>query len=691
MNRRTTFKTLFTLLGAAATFGMTQPADAVGTRTFVLSDQSSFEGGDLTGVAVASDGTVRAGLSLANAPIDDATSVWASVTLDDGSVLLGTGTGGRIYQVKNGKVSIAAETKAMAVSSLAVGPGGTVFAGTFPEGKIFKLAAGELDGGEKKPWVTLEKTEDVWALAYDAKKKALFAATGPDGKLFRINDASGKADVFFDSEEDHLVSVAVGPDGAVYTGSNGKGLLFRLKAPGRAEVVHDFDSDDVKAIAVAPADKGGAIYAVANEYKGTLGGLRSGKSSSLTPSPTPPKAAKPGKGQLWRFDRNGIAEQMIDNDKTHFVSLALDAEARPYVGTGAEGKVYTVDDNHVVQLVADTDERQVGALSISGNTPFLATSDPVVFHAIKATGGPDAVWTSKALDAGLRAKWGRLEWQVNGTVELETRSGNTEEPDDTWSAWSKAMARPGEIASPSARYLQVRSRWARDAKAVLREVRIAFVTDNARALITKLEAGELKSDTGGDKVPESGSAPEDHSEKLKITWKVENPDSDKLRYRIFYQREGTKGWFSMQEPNEELTKTTYSWDTSGMPEGRYRLALEASDELSNPPGRVTKHRQELAGVVVDNTAPVISGLSLNGNRLQGTASDQVGPISRLEFALVGKKSWFPIFPKDEVFDEPSEAFDVDVASLVPSGPHLVVVRAYDQSGNRIERTISRGR
>ena len=152
-----TTKALCTLLTTIVTVGLATQAHAVGTRSFKLSDDKSFDGGDLAGVAIASDGTVRAGLQLANAPIDDATSVWASVTLDDGTVLLGTGAGGRIYKVKNGKVSIAAETKAMAVSALALGPGGTIYAGTFPEATVFKLSAGELDGSEKKPWIVRDQ------------------------------------------------------------------------------------------------------------------------------------------------------------------------------------------------------------------------------------------------------------------------------------------------------------------------------------------------------------------------------------------------------------------------------------------------------------------------------------------------------------------------------------------------------
>ncbi|MEM9875947.1 MAG: hypothetical protein AAF928_13705, partial [Myxococcota bacterium] len=63
--------------------------------------------------------------------------------------------------------------------------------------------------------------------------------------------------------------------------------------------------------------------------------------------------------------------------------------------------------------------------------------------------------------------------------------------------------------------------------------------------------------------------------------------------------------------------------------------------------------------------------------------------AHLEFSLVGKKTWFPIHPADGVFDEASETFDVDVSSQIPKGPHLVVVRAYDQSGNKAEATVGR--
>jgi hypothetical protein len=653
--------------GAAALALAAAPVHAVGTRQFVLDTLKSFEGGDLTGVAVASDGTVRAGLTLGNLPIPDASNVWGSVVLGDGSVLLGTGTGGRIYKVKGGNVSIAAETDAMAVSALALAFNGDVVAGSFPDGKLFRSAPGKLDGSKLKPWVELDKTEDIWSLAYDAKNRALYAATGPDGKLYRITD-NGKAEVYFDSDEAHLVSVAVAPDGTVYAGSNGKALLYRLTGPGRAHVVHDFDADDVKAIAVA---RSGAVYAVANTYKGATKGLRAKKSGGgLGTAPQPKSNPKPGKGKLMRFDKTGVAELMLDDSDTHFVTLALDEKGTPYVGSGHEGKVYTVDANHVVQLVADTEERQIGAMSMVAGKRFVATTDPVVYHEITGRGGSDAVWTSKVLDSGLRAHFGLLEWRGSGTVELQTRSGNTEKPDDSWSAWSTAIVRPGKIQSPPARFLQIRSRWSRDPAAVLEEVKASFVTDNARALLTEVKVGSSKTDSGSKKVPESGGPLDKASEKLKISWKVDNPDSDKLRYRLFYRPLASKNWFAILDSDEQLTKTSYQWDTTGLPEGRYRIRVDVTDELSNPPGQVSSHRLESRTVLVDNTAPVLGRLAFQGNRLQGNATDGVGPIARFEFAMVGSKDWRPLHPSDRVFDQPIESFDADLSgrAIVSNAP-----------------------
>ena len=97
-------------------------------------------------------------------------------------MLLGTGSDGKIFQVRGGQASVAATTGQMAVSAMVVAWGGSVIAGTFPEGKLFRLRGGQATL-RAEAFMTLAGIEDVWSLAFDPKAGVLYAATGPGGKI----------------------------------------------------------------------------------------------------------------------------------------------------------------------------------------------------------------------------------------------------------------------------------------------------------------------------------------------------------------------------------------------------------------------------------------------------------------------------------------------------------------------------
>jgi hypothetical protein len=493
--------------------------------------------------------------------------------------------------------------------------------------------------------------------------------------------------VYFQSDEPQLVSLAVGESGEVYAGSSGKGLLYKITAPGRASVVYDFPGEEVKAVGIA---KGGVVWAIGNEY----GELPEAPKRGATTRPAGPVGGtrpKPGKGSLYRFDATGRPEKMMHHDDFHYMSLALDESGAPYVGTGAEGRVYTVNDAHVVTLVADTDERQVGALAVSGGKGFVASSDPAVFHRIVAIGGPDAVWTSKVLDAGLRARFGVLSWHATGALELSTRSGNTAAPDATWSAWSTPLGAPGPSGAPLGRFVQVRARWGRDPKAALSEVILPFMTENVRPVVlevTPAPKGGGASKETKEGIPASGGEPPKHESVVKVTWKVDNPDNDQLRYRVAFKREGQTQWRDALKPDEVLTKTELEWDTLALPEGKYRVRVEASDEISNPPDTVQRHALESQSVLVDNTPPVFqTPPALVGRRLRARAVDGLGPITRVEIAIDGRLEWRPLAAADGLFDTADESIDADVSALVPPGSHIIAVRAFDAAGNAVIKEI----
>lgn len=658
----------------------TSDAGAVGTRTFVLDSLDKMSGGDLKGVSVGADGTVRAGFTLGSAAVPDATTIFTATTLADGSTLIGTSPNGKVYKAVGDTISLFAETGALAVTSIVQAKNGAVYAATMPDGKIVKLAQGKAD-----VFAALPDTSHVWAIVLDKNGNGLYAGTGPEGKVFHV-EPSGSSSVYFRSTDPNIVSLALAENGDLYAGSSGKGQLYKITGPGRATVVGDMPGDEVKAIAIG---KSGAVWVISNEYgEPPEPPKRSAAAGRMPAGPSTGAKVKPGKGQLHRFDAQGRAERMMKHDDTHYMSLSVDENGTPYVGTGAEGRVYTVDDAHSVSLVADTDERQVGALFVKGGKGFVATTDPPVFHRILGRGGPDAVWTSKVLDATLRARFGTLSWRASGALEFSYRTGGTGLPDATWTGWSSPITTPTAI-NGSARYVQVRARFSRDPNAVLSEVTIPFVTDNVRPVVTEVTASTKSASTKEPvkEVPASGGEPPKHDSVVKVTWKVDNPDADPLRYRVSFKREGQTQWRDALKPDEIHTKTELEWETSALPEGKYRLRVEASDEPANPPDQVLKHALESDTIVVDNTPPRIDTLALTGRRLKVRAVDGTSPIARVEIAVDGRTEWRPLAPADGVFDTVDESVDADVSSIVPPGSHVVVVRAFDAAGNAVSRDL----
>lgn len=666
-------------------------AGAVGTRSFELDSLDKLSGGDLKGASVGSDGVVRAGWTLGDVPLPEnsGTTATCAVTLPDGAVLVGTGPsmGGKVIRIQADRASIWADTHENAVSALAVDKSGAVFAAT-TSNKIYRVTQGKAD-----VVATLADVDSVLALSA-SPSGALFAGTGPDGKVVRV-DPGGASSVYFKTDDSFVVSVAVAPDGTVYAGTSSKGLLYRITAPGRASVLYDFPGEDVHAIAVAP-DK--SVWAIANEAatgsSETSEGSSSHRSSGgrSTPGPSAPSHTKPGKGSLWRFDPRGRPERFMHHDEFHYIALALDETGVPYVGTGAEGRVYTVDDSHQVSLVADTDERQIGAIGLTGRSHFVIGSDPAIVHRVISVGGADSTWTSKALDAGLRARFGRMHWNGQGAVEVSTRTGDTQAPDAAWSAWSSPVANGAAPASPAGRYLQIRARL-RDANASLADIEVAFVTDNLRAVVTEVGAhqkGTHEAHEGKDgALPTSGGEVPKHDSTVHVTWKVDNPDADELRFRVQFRREGDARWIEATKPDDVLTKNELDWETSSLPEGRYRVRVEATDELANPLGDVTRFVHESSPVLVDNTPPVFRTVTMNGHRLRADVVDGLGPITRIEAAVDGRNDWHPLGVTDGILDEADESVDIDVTALLPAGPgpHLLSVRAFDAAGNYVVRDV----
>ncbi len=273
-----------------------------------------------------------------------------------------------------------------------------------------------------------------------------------------------------------------------------------------------------------------------------------------------------------------------------------------------------------------------------------------------------------------------MTWNSAGTFEVSTRTGNTQTVDNQWSDWAP-VGRDGKMLSPSGRYVQLRVRF-RDTRVELSNLSVSFQTENLRAVMTEVtvspKAGAIVPTKEG--LVSSGGEAAKHDSALRIAWRSDNPDQDTLRYRLLFRREGHKAWRPLLRPDEWLTKTEQEWDTLGIPEGRYRVRVEASDESANPPELALSHWLDSQLFAVDNTPPVISGLRVAGRRVNGSVRDATSSVVRVDLSVDGRLEWRPVRASDGIFDSETEGFEADLRGL-PEGSHVIAIRAVDALGN----------
>jgi hypothetical protein len=483
------------------------------------------------------------------------------------------------------------------------------------------------------------------------------------------------------------MDIALDGQGGVYAALSDEALLLHVTAPGRAEVVYDFPGTEITSIAL----HGGELAVAANTFPRT--GTTptptppsTGTPTPPTPTPTPPTTTSrgTGKGQLWRVTTSGQARKLIEVNDAHITAVQwapLSANNDTvFAALGHEGRVLRVKRDGTSAVWIDVDERQVLAIDLASTSPLLLTGDVGAVYRVLAGSAPERIWTSKPLDAAFHARWGELTWRGAGNISMQTRAGNTDKPDATWSDWSAPLTGAGPVRSPAARFLQIRAKLGESAETIVHAITVHYLPDNQTATVREVQVKSARSQRRpGSNDTASASAADTSSAQYKATWDIDNPDEDPLRYRLSFRAESQDMWRAMQRESDVLTAKEFIWDTSSVPDGYYRVRVEASDENANPESMVQRATGESEPFLVDNHAPQVLGLKLQAGRLEGRATDSMGPVSKLEYAVDGEL-WKVFFPSDDLLDTANEAFALTLTAL-PAGPHIIAVRATDAAGN----------
>lgn len=689
-------------------------SSAVVTKTWKVQSYGDWDAGDAEDAVITSLGEVRPGWSTTRHKLE-VDAVWSSTRAADGSILLGTDDKGAIYRWSGKKLTkLASLPGVIAVVSMAAGRGNTVYAGTLPAGQVWKV---DTATGKTSKLADLAGAETVWALTLSDNGKTLYAGTGPEGVLHAVDVASGKARTAFETGDKRVMALATASDGAVWLGTSSKALVFRYD-PGRktARAMADFAGNEITALAAS----GAGVLAVANEFdepstsgfktaaavkkaegkdkddgqraeRPSTGSKPGADGTTSSSAKVPRKEARKGKGTLYRIHADSRIEQLHALTQTYLTSVVRTETGRIFTGAGDKGRVYMIDTDLSVSTAFDVEERIVAELIYDARDGLsFASADAAAFYRT-AGAAKKSTYTSKVLDAGAPARFGKLAWRGSGKLRVETRSGNTAKPGKGWSRWAgpRSVGRGGgtsaggKITSPSGRYFQFRVTF--DSQdSVLRSASLYYLPQN-RA--TKLESVTVTPSAGGSLVTTKSGAAKPRSPIVKVKWKVKNPDGDRTEYTLSVRREGEVLWRSINTGKDPLTATSYSWNTETFPDGWYRLRVSASDRQSNSADRSLETHKTSALFRVDNEKPAIDGVSVRYPRASARAVDALSPISEMAYS-VDDGPWLIGATQDGLFDDAAEMLRIDLPRDLRPGVHTLSIRVADAVGNIGSASVS---
>jgi hypothetical protein len=694
--------------------------------------------GEARGVSVTDTGALMLAPRFTQVFDTEQAYVWSSAVDASGTVYLGTGHDGRIFRVgADGRGALLYDAAELDVTALAIGADGALYAGTSPDGKVYRVGA---DGRAEVYFDPPEKY--IWSLAL-MNDGALAIGTGDTGKLYRVRAAGAKpeASLLADINETHIISLVVDKGGNLIAGTDPGGLVLRVSPEGKVFALLDSPLREIHALAPA-AD--GSIYALA------LSDAATGPRAPSTPAATSTQTTvstgtgggtitgtvtiDEGTAQVQQFgaqqQQPGRSRNELQNARSAVFRIMADGgtdvlwssttvtafSVAPapqggsvLIGTSDKGRIYSVTDDGRDTLLLQSSEDQISSFVVRGRDVFAASSNQGKLFRFATDPVGEGTYESPVRDARLVASWGRVWWRGRGAVEIQTRTGNTERPDMTWSDWSAPYRDPAgaPVTSPRARFIQWRAvlrmpSGGASGDARVEDVSLAYLPRNVAPEILTIQVLPvgiaLQSIMQAPVDPNIEAAGLDPSllgaavqipprrtfqrGAISLQWQAEDRNGDQLEYAVYYRGVG-ENVFRLLKNN--LRDNFFAVDGAALGDGRYIFRVVASDAPDNSVGQALTGERVSEPVDIDNTSPVVqsggeSQTTPDGRvRVRFNVEDRGGMVKRADISVDGE-AWRAVFPEDGIADSPREAYALELP-LSGTGEHTISMRAFDASGN----------
>jgi hypothetical protein len=422
-----------------------------------------------------------------------------------------------------------------------------------------------------------------------------------------------------------------------------------------------------------------------------------------------------GGSEVWRIDSSGRPQQVWEDSQEVVYTIAFDTAGRPLLGTGNKGYIYRIDSEQFDTALLNAPPTQITALlSSRDGKVYAATGNVGKVYEIGPGIEKEGSIESDVFDADLFSQWGRLTYRGDahgGQIAITTRTGNLDQPQKNWSAWSSAVSSPegGRVGSPAARFLQWKATLTAGSSGQapeLRQVEVAYLPANVAPSLDAVETTPpnyrfpapsplltpspqtlslppigKKRTTPPAISPDAGSSMTYAKGFLGARWSASDPNGDPMAFKVEIRGVSEQQWRLVRD---KVRQRQISWDSTSYPDGKYMLRVTASDRPGNAPEAALETELVSEPFVIDNTPPEISGLTATRRNqqlmVQWKAADASNNIKRAEYSLDGGE-WTVALPATGLSDSPALSYELTLPNIGP-GEHMVAVRVQDEHDNQ---------
>src|SRR5580693_9536122 len=228
---------------------------AEGTRTWEQSKFDELIKGTPKGVAVRSTGGLELAPAFTALSTTPSTYIWSIAADREGNLHAAAGSPARVYRITpDGKSSVIFEPQELQVQALVVDKGGAIYAATNPDGKVYKIenhAPSSNKGANDKKSADKKSTDKPSA------------------------DALWSSSVYFEPGTKYIWDLVLDDSGNLYVATGDHGQIFRVTPKGEHSVFFQSDEAHIRVMAfdnkgnlIAGSDGSGLVYRISPAGEG---------------------------------------------------------------------------------------------------------------------------------------------------------------------------------------------------------------------------------------------------------------------------------------------------------------------------------------------------------------------------------------------------------------------------------------